>query len=264
MGRILIFFFFPIFVFSANFSLFTIPKSGTHVLIKLFRNPEFNRLEPTNQKELINNPLFYYSVHFSDPFDECIQYFSSEHKFIVNVRDFRDVAVSMVDWCIERNKCPFICGNKISCGQVKQAWFDLSYTEKIKAFFQPDIWGKSWLMKELEKLEKFLLFVPQDKCYLTSFEKLVGSKGGGDSVQQQAEIQKIATFLGIHIHKKTIKLIADSLYGDSYTYRQGRIGRWKEIFDEELIELSNQYLESSQLRCLIEYKPKYTAPAHLE
>ncbi len=231
-----------------NFTLFTLPKSGTHMLIKLFENPEFDQYRLKGE----STPSFLW-YHFWEFNPQSVK-FSSNHKFILNTRDIRDLAISLTEYCIETNLNPFL-GNGPSEDQAHRDWLALPYLDKIKALFQPEIWEKSRLYKECEALETFLAQTPNDRIYLTSFEKLVGPQGKGDRGIQRREIKNISNFLGIQLSYAQINRITDSLFGGTRTFRQGRIGRWKELFNDELNDLANQYLESSPIRHLIEYNP---------
>ncbi|MDR3647105.1 MAG: hypothetical protein P4L22_06200 [Candidatus Babeliales bacterium] len=65
------------------------------------------------------------------------------------------------------------------------------------------------------------------------FENLVGPKGGGTLEKQLAEIKKIAHHLGKHLSDKEIKEVAKNLFGESNTFRKGKIGSWKKHFNDD-------------------------------
>lgn len=69
--------------------------------------------------------------------------------------------------------------------------------------------------------------------YLTYFEKLVGLKGGGSLKAQFDEIKKICNFLDIQISDSEINTIASNLFGDTYTFREGKIDSWKNYYSKD-------------------------------
>ncbi len=62
------------------------------------------------------------------------------------------------------------------------------------------------------------------------FENLVGPKAGGTKEIQLAEIQKIADFLDVQVSPEYIEYIADNLWGGTESFRDPKIGRWKDVF----------------------------------
>ena len=79
------------------------------------------------------------------------------------------------------------------------------------------------------------LFLPwrfHPNVYTTTFEKLVGPKGGGTKEEQLYEIQAIAHHLGIEISRKEAERFTKRLFGGTETFREGKIGSWKNHFLE--------------------------------
>ncbi len=239
MFRFLLLILLPIVCFSADFSLMTFQKSGTHIYIKLFQEKFFGGLFPTDKKVGFSSPDMYYSVHFTE-YEEVLDKIrmDPDHRVVLNIRDPRALALSMVDWTIEHGNMPFK-----DSPRKKAEWNLLSYREKVKSLFQPEIWGESRLLLELRCFSSFMERVPAENIYLSSFEKMVGSKGGGDDEIQKEEVLAIAEFFGLVLNDSQGSKIAQRLYGATYTFRKGKIDRWKEIFDEELYELSQPFLE---------------------
>ena len=77
-----------------------------------------------------------------------------------------------------------------------------------------------------EWLEYPFIFV----CY---YENLVGEKGDGSSTKQEQEIISLAEYLNINISPEKIKFITNHLYGNSRTFRKGKISDWESCFTEE-------------------------------
>lgn len=82
--------------------------------------------------------------------------------------------------------------------------------------------------------EKFYkMFTPWMKAknfYTVKFENLVGDKGGGSRTEQIKEIKAIAQQMGVTLSNTKINAICDNLFGDSGTFRQGQIDSWKKYF----------------------------------
>lgn len=70
------------------------------------------------------------------------------------------------------------------------------------------------------------------QVYCTSFEKLVGPRGGGFLELQLREIRNIANHLGIRVTDEQIRYIADQLFG-RFTFREGKIGAWRDHFSND-------------------------------
>jgi hypothetical protein len=111
----------------------------------------------------------------------------------------------------------------------------------------------TWYSRSVHDIESlYRLYLPWKDCpqvYTTYFEKLVGSKGGGDDAEQFKEIKNIANHLGLTISDEEVQGIASKLFGDNNydwstehkgyfvvgekTFRSGQIGSWKTLFNEQ-------------------------------
>ncbi len=90
--------------------------------------------------------------------------------------------------------------------------------------------------------------------YSTTFEKLVGSKGGGSDQDQIHEIMNIAQHLGYHLNKSHAEDIARQLFG-RFTFRKGKIGAWKKEFTKEHKTIFNKV--AGQLLIDLEYEKNF-------
>jgi hypothetical protein len=73
------------------------------------------------------------------------------------------------------------------------------------------------------------------------FEDLVGSKGGGSDETQMLTIKKIAQHLGISVSETKINDVISQLFGNTYTFREGKIGSWQKYFKKTHIDAFKQY-----------------------
>lgn len=82
----------------------------------------------------------------------------------------------------------------------------------------------------------YKLYLPwqfQPFIYTTTFERLVGSHGGGSKRKQLKEIKNIACHLEIKLSTQQVEKIAEQLFGNTSTFRKGKIGSWKEHFTKQ-------------------------------
>ncbi len=73
------------------------------------------------------------------------------------------------------------------------------------------------------------------------FEDLVGSKGGGNHENQITAIQRIAQHLDIKLTDNLKQQCITGAFGNTATFREGKIGNWKKYFkqkDKEVMKAS--------------------------
>lgn len=200
----------------------TVPKSGTHLLskaIKLmtgqqaFWGKDVDTVNPWELNSIYDNQ-FYLLHAICTPYNyDLIKY--RNFKVILMIRDPRDVLISWAHWLKESpgNKGFYEChtlSDLISC-LIKNYRLSHLETQTLVEFF-----------------EQYLCWLQYPDVYITSFEKLVGPLGGGDQISQENEIINLSTFLDIPLKQPKIKKISKALFGDTATFRQGKIGSWKE------------------------------------
>jgi len=69
------------------------------------------------------------------------------------------------------------------------------------------------------------------------FEDLVGERGGGSLGDQRRAIMQIGSHVGIEVSAQEARSIGEAAFGRGYTYRRGRIGSWRDVFDEEVKDI---------------------------
>ncbi|MEM7202216.1 MAG: sulfotransferase domain-containing protein [Planctomycetota bacterium] len=83
----------------------------------------------------------------------------------------------------------------------------------------------------------YLPWMHSGLCYTTRFERLVGERGGGSSRAQIEEVRAIAAHIGVSASAGRIAAVARDLFGGGTshveTFRSGRIGSWRDHFDDE-------------------------------
>jgi hypothetical protein len=103
------------------------------------------------------------------------------------------------------------------------------------------VFGASETWRSLKGIKEFYnLYLPwknEPNVYTTSFEKLVGDKGGGSNDAQLKEIIAIARHIEEPMTQNRARYIARKLFGGTQTFRQGKIGSWKQHFKPHHIKL---------------------------
>ena len=92
-----------------------------------------------------------------------------------------------------------------------------------------------------EFYDLYLPWFNYEFIYVTQFEKLVGPKGGGSRKVQLLEITNIARHLNYFIDDKMANFIADNLFGGTGTFVDGQIGTWKKYFTSEQKKIFKKY-----------------------
>ncbi len=80
----------------------------------------------------------------------------------------------------------------------------------------------------------FTAWLDEPSTLEVRFERLVGSRGGGDDAEQLAELQRIGRFIGRPLSVEQAQWIAQKMYAKgSLTYRKGQTRDWKNHFTED-------------------------------
>ena len=147
-----------------------------------------------------------------------------DYIMIIIVRDPRDVAVSHVRWAMSRDYLPY-----------QKYYQDLSPSERLSRAIsgfavEPD---GPMVMSLRKRFEYITQWRSHQMAYLTSFERLVGPKGGGDKMAQSEEVQNIADHLGIALSAEQNRFVSDNLFGNTMTFKEGKAGGWRDHFSKE-------------------------------
>ncbi len=219
-------------VYPKNIVLLTLPKSGTNLVLKLLKQLSgknellnVNSLIPLNIESLDKNIHWGHEWIFGldprgklEPTSEKIELLKKlEVKLILLVRDPRQHIITLLKTI-----------NK-PINDFNLNWAIVNFPEVLYestgtyAFLQyQDI---NSIYKNYLRWKKEYPFV-----YITFFEKLVGPKGSGSYKVQIDEIKKISKFLDIEIDDLEINKIAEDLFGDTPTFREGKISSWKKYY----------------------------------
>jgi hypothetical protein len=164
--------------------------------------------------------------HFLDEWSQ-----TGAPKIIFNYRDPRDTVLSMVNFLSDRtgkgfsdyHDLPVFSRILKSKATLEE---QLAYALTDPAFpGRRDLGHMVWLLDH------------PDVCK-TSFEELVGPRGGGSAQAQARALDRIFEFLGVSGARSAE--VAGSLFNpDVFTFYRGQIGSWREAFTPELRRLAD-------------------------
>lgn len=252
-----------------EFGLFTMPKTGTHLMIpllekltgrmnmnlRIFPNlpwitnyAEFLRIykDPTLvQIHWLNYPI---SIHlFHEKMDEMArnnQYFvchvpyspSMENQMRIRkatvffiLRDPRDVIVSLMNHF-----------RRLGCMLYDEQWFlSLSTDEQIHVLLV----GTDWYTSCETMIKRYIPWRHSTVCCTLQYEKLMGPAAGVYGMEEQRmQLRKIANALHLNISDAELLKAFREVYGKGHTFHKGVSGAWKEYFNEENKQLFKDLL----------------------
>ncbi|WP_155057929.1 sulfotransferase family protein [Streptomyces blattellae] len=150
-------------------------------------------------------------------------------KIILNYRDPRDVLLSMVNFLVEKD-----------AGRLGKFPAHVVYGDILKSVQDPrDRIGIALTDPGFpggDSFERALWLLRHPRVCKVSFEALVGPEGGGSATARTGEIKKITDFLGLSDDMDSTgrEALAHRIFNrDSYTFRSGRTGAWREHFTPE-------------------------------
>lgn len=238
----------------------TIPKAGTHLLEKVVRllpgydpsGQHINQFLPADtllqsrsgeadnafaevpldhlEADILAIPLGQYATAhllYSDSIAVALQAWNIVLLSIV--RDPRDIAISFVK---------YVAG--LESHYLFPAYQRLSFDEQLMTTIVgiPTPLSKyvpyiPTLMDIGAMVAAFLPWSRQRNVYTTTFEKLVGSQGGGSQREQAIELRNIARHIGLDCTEAELAQVAEHIFGGSATFRKGTIGDWRNHFSPE-------------------------------
>ncbi len=229
----------------SHFALFTIPKSGSHLILKTLYfltgfSPEWH-MEAPNVIQLYEKQKFPY-VHICLPEKlKTFYYASPTIRQIVGVRDLRDVCVSII-FQIRKGTWPGFTSNPSKIKAFKKLSFDaqLMYVINYEYDTSENILLQLSIAKVANQSKEWL---QKPGVFICRFEDLIGPQGGGNGDVQKETLRKLAAHIGIALTSTEVEEVAAHLYGNEEnpfgdnefknyqsTFREGKIGSWKTAF----------------------------------
>lgn len=220
--------FFPLFSpLSADVGLITVPKSGTHLIMKFMDllAEQVDLPSPVTG----GNPNCWCAFHHTIQIPSFIY---NRERLIFGVRDPRDVLISTVHWFDYLVDCDAPNFTK----SFKQHWIQLGFRQKNKLLVHNK---KDFAMVEFQSIMNWVKANPH--ALVLHFEDLIGKSGGGDSQSQKETFLTILDYLGINSNFVDLSAIEQKLFGNSSSFRKGKIGSWRdyshpEDFEDPLID----------------------------
>lgn len=233
----------------------TIPKSGSHLLVKCLAllgiegiEYEYNGLlemterKPKPYKELpikkyaseafghlLNRikeqtPRRSFLLHlpyapkFETFFNQC-----TSTNFLM-IRDPRDQLISLASTSMQDPSKRDV--------HIKKALLDmlLQSEKQVPWAWRHRACDVVWSEGIVKFYKSFLAWTKNKKFSVIRFENLVGPQGGGTTEAQIKEIKKITKHLGVSISDDKILEISHNLYGDTLTFQKGQSQQWKQYF----------------------------------
>lgn len=149
----------------------------------------------------------------------------NNYRIIHIVRDPRDVIVSFAHWIEKRP-------DYYAYPAFKDMSIDERITHLIKGFSYRDMYFDSFATV-LDRSYGWM--TSRDNVLLVRFEDLVGVKGGGSMEKQYSVVDEIARW--INVEKFSREYVCNNLFGETPTFRRGKIGGWSDELSSETVEL---------------------------
>jgi len=257
----------PVYQEPVEFALFTMPKTGTHLMrpfleyltdrdsisywSKEIDCPKAYLYDKNmlNLLLLIPNVLQMYWLHQPIPkqcFLSVLDNLQNEDDFLVTHAPFsaelesvlkeRGVVVFFLirdprDWVVSVIKHPPVSGLDIYGSPLGNEHFlSLDFNRKIDFVID----GTPNFYSALEVFNKFIAWRESPICCTIRFEALLGPKGGTYSEKEQRdELRKIAAALHLDDSDEELLEAFNASFGKGTIFSKGKAGAWKEFFTEE-------------------------------
>lgn len=234
------------------FALITMPKSGTHMLIKAVHLmtggvPIWHQSIPAPPRIPPKEGFLFTHFCLSPQLEEEYAQLPKLKKILL-IRDLRDICLSIINHIKKGSPWPGIDDNLkaafLQASFDEQLLFVINYENDLASVASDD---PEALQVSIQKVAEQAVRLAQNPHHLVChYEKLVGIQGGGSKIAQIQELIRIANYIGFKTSKKNIQAIAIQLYGDEYnpfgqngfknyqsTFQSGKIGAWKTAFKQE-------------------------------
>jgi len=223
--KVVLVFFFSFFFSCLGYDvgIITIPKTGTNLVIKCLKL--IIQTNPNPNKKL----NWFWQHHWAKGFNDSLSLGPTKGKLewikenntrlILIKRDPRDHVCALAR-CLYAN----LDSNSLLY-VIDNSNLVLSYVACNHSYFleHPNL---------SSCYQEYLSWQQYPFVYVTSYEKLVGPKGGGSKEAQIQEVINIASHVRNPLDYNTADQIADRLYGGTQTFQNGKIDDWKLKFND--------------------------------
>jgi len=224
---------------TSNFIVITAEKCGTFLLskaLKLITGKEYIHYYPRKvvdlqdflsfTKKAQNNNQFVF-CHVNPDRHVIDSLKKSGYKVLFILRDPRDQLISGMHMIRNGHPLAGIPPNQFNL---------LDQNAQIDELITGDIFGHPIFEACYERQLPWTM-EDSDFVHVSRFEHLVGSKGGGDDHLQIQTIKSLGRHLHMKILKHQAKKVAKQLFGETWSFRQGRLGSYKQHFTDHHKEL---------------------------
>lgn len=105
------------------------------------------------------------------------------------------------------------------------------------------ITGTAWYNSAETVVKEFIKWKDSPACCTLRFEKLIGPSGGACTAAEHIrELRKIANALEIRMTDEELLEIFKASFGQGYTFNKAKVGRWKTYFNESHKKIFKQLL----------------------
>jgi hypothetical protein len=253
----------------------SIPKSGTHLLVRLFELLGFNESKLHLSGSLVRysrNPLHSlrvaarkgegFSVDLDDIHNQIkVDKLKSLVKSKVRECEFAEAHLpyskSLADYLcqstnflyITRDPRAIVASHIAHVFKVKgyplRPVFDVcDDNEKVNIILNGYQKGNYKLLPLKQRISNSLEWIRCSNVCHTTFESLIGPKGGGDESLQYSEVKRIMEFVDYQGSKKTSEVAENLFYSKSETFNKGAVDGWKTALSASQIDQVNKELSN--------------------
>lgn len=221
----------------------SIPKSGTHLLRRCLalmpgmmyagihiNRVRYNQYQNIYAREQLLTRLgrgIFVSGHlpFQDSDWQALQ--TWKYVTVLMIRDPRDVVVSQWHHTLRRPT------HRMHNYIASIADPDVQLTCLIKGIADNVVPDTPGILSIGKQFQSFLGWY-EHGAHLVRFENLIGAQGGGSPDRQSAEIEELASYVGIDLTRDAAEQIADKVFDrKANTFRKGTIGDWRTHFSDD-------------------------------
>ncbi len=224
-----------------NIAIIAIPKCGTNLLKRCLQEltglPFIGGASDwimIDDKQIAQGNFISHAIYTKENLKKLED---NKFKVIFIYRDPRDQIVSNAHFIVDGHSGVWPRFKNLNVVSAMNLWVTdtSSYLgpHKVNGWWNPAIKNFGDLN---DFYQKYLPWINCNLVYSTTFEKLVGKKGGGSDEEQFIEIEKIIQHLNLDVPEDQIQDITKKIFGNTYTFRTGQIGSWKKAFNNKLKE----------------------------
>lgn len=135
-------------------------------------------------------------------------------------------------------------------------------TELIESFVAPWYADSTTTRGAISVFDAMLGWRAYPDVCIVRFEDLVGPQGGGSAPVQKETIRRIAHHLELAVNEDRVSYVADTIFGNGVTFREGKIGSWKSHFTERDVQLCKENVGQLLIDLGYEANLDWTIPHH--